>query len=651
MNNTENYKAVYFSYPPLILTNSTETLRQQLYADFDADNIPITYLINGLNTDIIIPADACKTPEPDNLAEYVLTGLGNNVVLPTSVRKLGRNFWVAGNGFGSGSSREHAPIAMLNSGCTLVICESVAPIFKRNAIALGLYVSDDFSLIKKIKQGDPIPLDRLTEDLDPLSSDILKSGGLLPYLKKRALGTIKTPEITTGKRDMTIAEKWLAQYFGVPYVKPGDGGFLKPDTGYSYEYTLPLSLKILKQAIGSINVYNPDQIILFNDHLAQDNDPRSTKLQETVRQFAQSYQIELHDAKGGNKVTDQGTLGICHITMADRVQPGIHIGTDSHTPMIAPFGGFVFGVGATDFAGMMLSGEIMAVVPQSVRINLHGNLKPYIQPKDLMLSLIARDKSAKHFLGNVMEFGGSGLETFSPLDLAIMANMSAEAKALTATFDPTISIANYLVRTNRAASVQEALAFFPNADTDAEYSDVINIDLNEIVPTIALPHSPDSGIPLDEVENVKLNKVIIGSCVGGGIEDIRITAYILKNKHISKHIQLIVNPHSLAALQFAQEKSWLQWITDAGGEIVRDIGCGACIGAGPGTLDANDICITTDSRNHIGRMGHSNALVYLSSSVVSATAALIGRIPNVDDIISSTQNVPWNEKISLFSKN
>lgn len=646
----ESPSAVHFTPIPLYLSQSPDDLRLQLAKGIEILLLPQDKLARGVNTDTIIPADACKTPDPDFLAKQVLTGWNDGAIQPEDVMQLWPNVWVAGAAFGSGSSREHAPVAMQHAGCGLVVAESFAPIFRRNATALGLYTSTDFSLLDRIRNGDPIPLDELVRKHDPLSQEILRKGGLLPYLQAISKGKVESPKITTGPRPMTIAEKWLSQYLSVPFVKPGDGGFVRPNSAYSYEYTLPLSIRLVEDLQGDdMTVSDPSQIVVFNDHLALDLDPRSLALEKTTREFAEEHNIPLYDTFGGTRPTTQGNLGICHVVMMDKVTPGINVGTDSHTPMIAPVGGFVFGMGATDFAGLLLTGKVLAIVPESVRVNLSGKFQPYVTARDLMLHLAAIDAGQKKFIGRVMEFDGSSLANLSVLDLAVMANMTAEARAVTATFSPLNAIAEYLVRTKRADSIKQALEMFPTADDGAIYADTIDVNLETIEPTVALPSHPEFGVPLSSAPSVKFNKVIIGACVGGGIEDIRITAYILQGQSLASGVELVVHPHSIAACRYAQQQGWLDWIREAGGTIVEDVGCGACIGNGPGTLEEDDICITTDSRNHDGRMGHPNAKVYLASSVVSSIAAITGRTPTMDDIYRLAQKVPWNDKAMVFS--
>lgn len=641
-------RAVYFNPPALVLCQDNQSIRDQLknrYLQIDPGRDDLAHEVN---TDMIIDPDACKVPDPQHLAENVFTGWPDNTIKKGEVLYRYPNVLVAGEGFGSGSSREHAPIAIQYSGIGLILADSFAPIFMRNATANGLYLSTDKSLLAYINNGKPIPLTELIKEHSPLSREILNSGGLLPYLDDLKSGKRLPQKIETAARPQNIAEKWLARYLHVPYVKPGDGGFVTPDLAYSYEYTAPLSASILEkhQQTASPVIYNPDQLILFNDHLPLDNDPRSQLLEQKTREFAKKNGITIFDVLTGGQ---KGTAAICHIKMADIVRPGINVGTDSHTPMISPFGGYTFGIGATDFAGIMQSGQVMVEVPQSTRIILEGKLKPYVTARDLMLQLIAADKNPHAFLGRVMEFGGPALSDLSPLELSVMANMSAEAHAVTAVFDPHEKTASYLAKSGRTNSADEAYALYPEPDPNAEYSFIKEVSLDDIQPTIALPSRPDLGVPLNEAPSVIFNKVIIGACVGGTIEDVRLTAYILHHRQIHPDVELIIHPNSLAVYRFAEQQGWLSWIEEAGGKVIKDIGCGACIGAGPGTLTASDICITSDSRNHVKRMGHPDAKVYLASSIVSAVASITGKTPGMDDILEYTRNIPWDEKIVIFS--
>lgn len=642
-------QSVHFNLPPFFLSSNRANVARQLAGAGELEtDYSSSALLPDVDTDAIIPADACKTPEPEFLAEHVLTGLPGSGVKPGDLTQLYRNVWVVGPNFGCGSSREHAPVAIMNSGCGLVIAESFAPIFRRNAVTLGLWTSTDFGLLDLIRDGDPVPLERLVSDHDPLSREIIMAGGLLPYLGEIERGKRTPPRIETQARPMTIAEKWIAKNLGVPFVQPGDAGFVIPGYAYTYEYTAPLSIKVLQDFDQNTSIHDRSQLVFFNDHLPLDTDLRSAQLEKITRQFAQANGIQLYDAIGEQQ-TSRGPSGICHVVMADKVTPGINVGTDSHTSMIAFAGGFVFGIGATDFAGIMKSGMVMVTTPESVRLNLHGGLRPYVTIRDLMLSLIAQDRNTRIFANRVMEFGGPALQKLTVAQLAVMGNMTVEASAVTAAFDPNLTTANYLYRTGRSPSVTAALAQFPTADRGAVYSTEQDLILSTIEPTVALPSKPHLGVPLSEVPQTWVNKVVIGSCVGGGIEDIRLTAYILRGQRVRSNVELTVHPHSRAVYQYAQRQGWLDWIRKAGGTVIEDIGCGACIGNGPGTLVENDICFTTASRNHVGRMGHPSARVFLASAPVCAVTALIGGTPTLQDLQGYTQQVPWHQRVTLFS--
>lgn len=627
-----NIEAVYFSPQILQLTENPMLLKAQLTGL--SPDISSEDLSSGINTDIIIPSDACKSPDPEILAEFVLTGWKNGTIGSGDIKKFCPNVLVAGSAFGSGSSREHAPIALNRAGINIIIAPSFSPIFRRNTTNIGLYTSTDFSLLTDIQNGNPIPLDTLVSELDPLSQDILRSGGLLPYLKLVETGVVKAPEIKTEKRPMTIAEKWLAQYFNVPFVKPGDGGFIQPNSAYTYEYTAPLSIAQLREIQKEVSIFNPEQLVFFNDHLPLDTDTRAINLEQITREFAQQQGITIFDT-----TISPSEMGICHIIMLEKVNPGINVGTDSHTSMIAPLGGYVFGIGATDYAGLMYTGKVLATVPESIRINLSGCLSKGITARDLMLYLSAMDKQHPQFLNRVMEFGGSALTGFSTEQLAVIANASAECRAVTAVFEPTAKNADYLVRTGRAESFNEALALFPQPDLEAQYHNLVNFDLGSIEPIIAFPGSPDNGKPLSQTEPFTINKVIIGACVGGGIEDIKIVARLLIDNKVCRNIALIVHPHSYAVLKIAENQGWLKIIESAGGKIIRDIGCGECVGNGPAFLQAKDVALTNESRNHTGRMGHPDAKINLASSVICTISAILGRTPTLKEFQQYSANL------------
>lgn len=614
MNHIES---IYFHPKILALTKDEESYRAQFL-----ERTSPNHLANGVDTDAIIPADACKTPDPEYLAEYALTGWMQGEIKPHELKKISPQVLVAGNNFGSGSSREHAPLALMYAGVYLVIADSFSPIFRRNAVALGLYTSPDKNLIEKIQNGEAIPLSELTKGLDSLSAQILRVGGLLPYLRHLESGDITPPQISTEPRSMTIAEKWLARYLHVPYVKPGDSGFITPNNGYSYEYTAPLSFRLLKDIE---TVHDPDNIVLFNDHLSLDKDDRSQKLEKEVREFAAKHHIAIYDT-----IVNPENMGICHTIMAHRVLPGIQVGTDSHTPMIAPAGGYVFGIGATEFAGLLISGKVPVAVPESVRVDIFDTLPPYLTARDIMLYL---STDTKTYCNKVIEFGGPGLKAMSFYDLLVIANASTETRAITAVFEPTPTILHTLTRDHKV-NLNTLIDTLPKPDYNAHYSSEKIIHLNQISPYITTTHQPESGVPLDEYPAFPVNKVIIGACVGGNFEDIKLAATLLRNRKVNSLVRLIIHPNSKHTFREAEKYGYLDIIQKAGGIIIADIGCGECVGNGPERLSENDVVITNESRPHTGRMGHPNAKVHIANTVVCTVAALIGRKPSVEELKS-----------------
>ncbi len=615
----------YFSIEPLPLKLQVQGIALSYINPDD--------LASGINTDQIIPADACKNPDPENLGRFVMTGLKDSLIKPGDMVSVWPNVWVAGDYFGSGSSREHAPIAMQNAGCSLVIAKSFSPIFRRNCVNVGIIPSTDFTLIDRVKRGQAIPLNDLVDTLNPLEREIVSSGGLLRYLQLIHEGKISIPEIHTNPRPMTITEKWFARYLKTEFVKPGDGGVVRPETMYSYEYTVPISADLLDTTFGKdgYHIIDPSSIVLFNDHLSLDGtDARSLNLEKITRDFASKHGIRLYDIPFSGKSQTE-LEAICHITMMKIAPPGLIVGTDSHTTMLGPIG-LAFGIGATDAAGYMKTGEILTVVPETAQVIITGSLPEYMSVRDIALYLSLFNKQTGQLTGRAIEYAGESIDNMNMDDLAILANQAAEMRAVNAVFPPLQTIAEYLVSTGRADSSKKALLLYPDADPDAEYSSVIQIHVDQLQPMVAVPSSPDNVIPLTELPNTVVTKVIIGSCAGGNIDDIRTAASLLSGRHIHPDTKLIIHPNSVAVLHQAKKEGLTEIIEKTGGQIINAIGCGSCIGVGPEIIREQDICFTTATRNHEGRMGHPKGRVYLANPLICTASAILGHSPSMEDL-------------------
>jgi len=647
---------IKFSGRILFLTEDTALIRQQLEARDEAATALETELagrllegalplMSNISTDEITPGWVCFYYD-ETLGQYVYVGMRDGAVKKDEVRNGSFAVVVSGLSKGCGSSRETAPFAEKAAGIELVIAQSIEKIYGQNSQNIGLLTSTDLGLIERIRLGEEIPLSEFTKGLDPISQQIVSHGGLFNYNKARLAGKISPPPLETAPRPMTIVEKIIARHafvtagqIGVQSVKPGDALFALADVRFSHEYVTPMAESLFKQALGpDARVSEPETVFAFRDHLTFLGRVMSPKHREmgllekaeglatTQQSFTDKQNIKLY-----GESPEGGSEAICHnAVVEDLALPGqIVIGTDSHTCMAGVLGCFAFGVGSTDMANAWYTKDIRIRVPETVRYVLKGKKRSDVAAKDVMLYILASEymKTSKG-IGKVLEFAGEDLENWPMDERATLTNMSVEAGGTTGIIEPDEVTLEYIVRT-RGLDPEEVRKGFTYSDPDAEYAAVFEINLDEIEPMVATPGDPRNGIPINDLEEVRIDAAYGGSCTGGKMADMDMYAKVLENalahgKRVADGVHLYIQFGSQKIKQYARQRGYIEIFERAGAELI-DPSCGACINAGPGASPSPDtVTVSAQNRNFPGRSGPGK--LYLASPYVVAASAIAGKI-------------------------
>ncbi len=417
---------------------------------------------------------------------------------------------------------------------------------------------------------------------------------------------------------MTITEKILAEHSGLESVKPGQLIQTRVDLALANDITLPLALEPFRQTNGA-RVFDPEKVVLVLDHFNPAKDIQSAEMLAKARRFAQEFKL-VH-------FYDVGEMGIEHVLLPEKglVLPGqVIIGADSHTCTYGALSAFSTGVGSTDFAAAMLTGECWFKVPQSMRFELIGQPGPWIGGKDLILYIIGQI-GVDGALYKAMEFSGDGVRSLKMSDRFTITNMAVEVGAKNGIF-PFDEITKAFVQ---GVNSKEYLAY--HSDEDAEYSETLRIDLDRLEPLVALPFSPENVRPVSEVKGVRLDQVVIGSCTNGRIEDLRMAASILRGKKVAHGVRLIVIPGTPSIMLQAVNEGIAQEIIQAGGAISTPT-CGPCLGGHMGILARGERAVSTTNRNFVGRMGDPESEVFLASPAVAAASAVAGTLMDPRDL-------------------
>ena len=420
------------------------------------------------------------------------------------------------------------------------------------------------------------------------------------------------------KMPMTISEKIIARHAGLAEVEAGQLVICDLDLVMANDVTGPPAIKEFEK-IGK-PVFDAEKIALIPDHFQPAKDIKSSELAKIMRDFSKKNKIKHY--------YEAGRVGIEHVILPEFgiVAPGmLIIGADSHTCTYGAVNAFSTGVGTTDLAVGLATGKAWFKVPESINVKITGKKPKNISGKDVILTLIGKI-GVDGALYKTLEFSGEGVAELSMTDRLTISNMAIEAGGKAGIF-PFDEITKFYV------GCRVNYEYFPtNADEGAKYCHTVEINLSELKPVVALPHLPENVKPVEELGEIKINQVVIGSCTNGRLEDLHIAAGILKGRKVHPDVRCIVIPGSQEIYKEAIRCKWIDIFIDAGC-VVSCPTCGPCLGGYMGILAAGEKCVSTTNRNFRGRMGHVESEVYLAGPHVAAASAVLGKIATPDEII------------------
>ncbi|MFR2045390.1 MAG: 3-isopropylmalate dehydratase large subunit [Oscillospiraceae bacterium] len=418
---------------------------------------------------------------------------------------------------------------------------------------------------------------------------------------------------------MTMTQKILAAHAGLDKVEAGQLIKCKLDMVLGNDVTTPVAINEFEKA-GFTSVFDNTKISMVMDHFTPNKDIKSATNSLQCRTFAGKYNIKNY--------YDVGEMGIEHALLPEKgiVASGeCIIGADSHTCTYGALGAFSTGVGSTDMCAGMATGEAWFKVPSAIKFNLTGKLNEYVMGKDVILHIIGMI-GVDGALYKSMEFSGEGLKSLSMDDRLSMANMAIEAGAKNGIFAvDDITVEYQKGRVDREYKIYEA-------DADAEYDAVYDIDLSKIKPTVSFPHLPENTKTTDECGEVKIDQVVIGSCTNGRLEDMAMAAKILKGRHVAKNVRCIVIPATQQVYLGCIKNGYMETFIEAGCAVSTPT-CGPCLGGHMGILAKGERAVATTNRNFVGRMGHPESEVYLASPAVAAASAITGKISDPSEVM------------------
>ena len=427
------------------------------------------------------------------------------------------------------------------------------------------------------------------------------------------------PETRNSKpTGMTLAEKILAAHAGLERVSPGQLIRVPVDLVLANDITAPIAIREFER-IGVEEVFDRSKVVMVADHFVPNKDIKSAEQCKVMRDFARAQQLTHY--------YDVGTMGIEHVLLPEQglVLPGdLVIGADSHTCTYGALGAFATGMGSTDIAVAMASGQTWLKVPQTIKFVYHGQLQPWVGGKDLILYTIGHI-GVDGALYAAMEFSGEAVDALSMAGRFTMANMAIEAGAKAGLFQVDEKTRAYVQpRARRDYTVY-------TSDPDAEYVQVIEMDASRIEPQVAFPHLPENARPLSQVNHVPIDQAVIGSCTNGRLEDLQVAAQVLAGRKVHRDVRCIVIPATQAIYLEAVRQGLVEAFVEAGAAVSTPT-CGPCLGGYMGVLAAGERCVSTTNRNFVGRMGHPESEVYLAGPAVAAASAVLGRIGGAEEV-------------------
>lgn len=426
---------------------------------------------------------------------------------------------------------------------------------------------------------------------------------------------------------LTVVEKILSRASGKEKIKAGDIVEPAVDLAMSHEngaLVMNQFYEIFKGTGKEAKVWDPDKIALIFDHRVPAESSKTATNQKKIRNFVADQGItKFHDIRGDE-------MGICHQILPENgyVLPGyVVVGTDSHTTSHGALGAFAFGIGATEMATVWTLGNVLNVpVPATIKVVADGKFKKNVFPKDFILYLIGKI-SAQGANFKVIEYHGEAIRDMDTSGRLTVCNMSVEAGATGGIVPADQETQRYL---KEVAKINQEIEFV-HSDPDAEYDDTININVSEIDPQVAKPHTVDNVSPASELKGTKIDQVVIGSCTNGRLDDLEEAAKVLKGNKIARSTRMLIFPASGRIYKEAMEKGIIQTLMEAGA-VIANPGCGPCLGIHQGALGDGEKAISTTNRNFKGRMGNPKAEVYLSSPATAAASALTGEITDPNNL-------------------
>ena len=418
---------------------------------------------------------------------------------------------------------------------------------------------------------------------------------------------------------MTLAEKILAAHSGKKGVSPGELINVRVDLILANDITAPLAIKEFRK-IGVNGVFDPQKVVMVPDHFVPNKDIPSAEQAKMTREFA---------LEQGLVYFEVGEMGIEHVILPEKglALPGdVVIGADSHTCTYGALGAFATGMGSTDIASAMATGEIWMKVPPTIKFVYHGKVGKWVSGKDLILYTIG-DIGVDGALYSAMEFSGEAITGLSMDSRFTMANMAIEAGAKAGIFGVDDKTLDYVKpRAKRPYTVYD-----PNSD--AQYSRIIEYDASRIEPQVAFPHLPSNTKPISQAGEIEIDQVVIGSCTNGRLDDLTIAAEVLRGRKVNKRVRCIIIPGSQEIYLELLRRGLIEAFIESGA-VVSTPTCGPCLGGYMGVLAAGERCVSTTNRNFVGRMGSTESEVYLANPAVAAASAILGRLAGPEEILT-----------------
>jgi 3-isopropylmalate/(R)-2-methylmalate dehydratase large subunit len=634
----------------LYLTKDPELIRRQLAGTLDLKmkDLKVEDLLDDINTDAMTPAWVCFRHRPEDLALDAYAGLiveGTRLFPTRALMDGGFEVIVSGLRKGVGSSRETAVQAEKWSGIRIAVAASFAPIHARNNVNQGVLMAGH-DVLGRLEAGEGVPLEAFMHGYDAITQTIVRAGGLFAFSKAFAEGRVAVPATGTAKRPMTMAEKILAAHRergDTAWVKPGDSIVCRVDGGYSHEFTTAQVHEFLRQEFGDgYRVKDPSKFAVFEDHVIYADGvpamaPYGREIQ-TLRDMQRAFQR--HTGVRDFSAKDGVSPGICHQVAREQIiDPGDFIqATDSHTCMGGGGNALAYGVGATEYAALIHSGLTLVKVPESIRFELTGRLRPGVTAKDVMLHILLHYARPQKTLDRVLEWGGPGLATLSMDERATLANMATECTARSGICEGDEQTVRWIQERRPGARAEDLRRRLVAPDPGAEYAGGVHtIDLGALEPMVAHPGDPDRGVPSDptngalvrELGDVRIDIAYGGSCTAGKRDDLDMYAEVMAEaraagRRVAPGVRFYIQFGSEDVERYAEERGYLDVFRETGVEVIHP-GCGACIGCGPGVSDrADQVTVSAINRNYKGRSGPGR--LYLASPLTVAASAVTGRI-------------------------